>query len=178
MGLKLQMRTLDLFRRIVAGEMNTIAYIEQKPQKILMEKYKGKPYFERATPESQGVSSSYLEEFLNIIIKNEDISCHGIMILRNEKVIMEGAFAPYSNEMPQITHSMAKSIVGIAIGIAVSEGLLSLDESIGNIFGKMYLPVLGKRNRDLTIRHLLTMTSGVAFNEIGSIIEEDWLKGY
>jgi len=178
MGIKTQVKMLDLLKKIVAGEMSTISYIENKSLKELMGDIGEDKFFERCTPESQGISSEYLRKFIECLGADSKVNCHGVMILRNGKVILEGSYAPFSNNIPQITHSLAKSITAIAIGMAYDEGVLSLDENVGTILGKTYLPVLGKRNKEITIKHLLTMSSGISFNEVGSVIEEDWQKEY
>lgn len=61
---------------------------------------------------------------------------HHFMVLRNGKVICEANFAPYRSRIWHVTHSMCKSITGMAIGLLVEEGKLSLDENIYDIFRK------------------------------------------
>lgn len=61
---------------------------------------------------------------------------------------------------------------------SVSEGKLSLDTKIVDVFRKNVSLFGFIRQKDLTVRHLLTMTSGVSFNETGAISGNDWVKGY
>ena len=53
---------------------------------------------------------------------------HHFMVLRNGKVICEANFAPYRSRIWHVTHSMCKSITGMAIGLLVEEGKLSLED--------------------------------------------------
>ena len=71
MSIKLQVRTLDLLKKIVNGNLNKIAYIDYVPQKAKFEKRKNKQPFPRTTPEEQGISSQYLKEFLEELRKAE-----------------------------------------------------------------------------------------------------------
>ncbi|MFR5106125.1 MAG: serine hydrolase domain-containing protein [Blautia obeum] len=103
---------------------------------------------------------------------------HHFMALRHGKVICECNFAPYPKGMWHITHSMCKSITGMAIGMLIEEGKLKLNENIYDIFSdhmnafsKIFRPVI-------TVENLLTMTSGVTFNESGIVSGNDWLGSF
>lgn len=100
------------------------------------------------------------------------------MALRHGKVICECNFAPYPKGIWHITHSMCKSITGMAIGMLIEEEKLKLDENIYDIFpdhinafSKIFRPVI-------TVENLLTMTSGVTFNESGIVSGNDWLGSF
>ena len=73
---------------------------------------------------------------------------------------------------------MCKSITGMAIGLLIDEGKLSLDENIYNIFPGKVNPLFKIFRPEITVRHLLTMTSGVTFNESGIVSGNDWLESY
>ena len=132
----------------------------------------------RATPESQGISSDLFAALLRELDASKDTEMHHFMALRHGKVICECNFAPYPKGMWHITHSMCKSITGMAIGMLIEEGKLKLDENIYDIFSdqinalsKIFRPVI-------TVENLLTMTSGVTFNESGIVSGNDWLGSF
>jgi len=132
----------------------------------------------RATPESQGISSDLFAALLRELYASKDTEMHHFMALRHGKVICECNFAPYPKGMWHITHSMCKSITGMAIGMLIEEGKLKLDENIYDIFSdqinalsKIFRPVI-------TVENLLTMTSGVTFNESGIVSGNDWLGSF
>lgn len=134
--------------------------------------------FVRATPESQGISSDLFAALLRELDASKDTEMHHFMALRHGKVICECNFAPYPKGMWHITHSMCKSITGMAIGMLIEEEKLKLDENIYDIFpdhinafSKIFRPVI-------TVEHLLTMTSGVTFNESGIVSGNDWLGSF
>ena len=134
--------------------------------------------FVRATPESQGISSDLFAALLRELDTSKDTEMHHFMALRHSKVICECNFAPYPKGMWHITHSMCKSITGMAIGMLIEEEKLKLDENIYDIFpdhinafSKIFRPVI-------TVENLLTMTSGVTFNESGIVSGNDWLGSF
>lgn len=178
MNLKLQVKTLDLFTKLVNGNLNKIAYIEFTPQKAKFQKKKNSQPLPRSTPEEQGISSLYLKSFLEELEQAESVHTQGIMITRNGSVILEGAFKPYDLDTWRATHSLSKTLVGIATGIAIEEGFFSIDDTVASIFNKTYLPIIGTRKKEITIRNLLSMSSGVTYNEIGSVIDTEWTESF
>src|ERR1700733_7874933 len=92
----------------------------------------------RSSPERQGVSSAGILRFLDAI-RASGQEFHSIMILRHGHVIAEGWWYPYSSGRRQQLYSLSKSFTGTAIGLAVSEGLLTVDDPIIKFFPE-YLP--------------------------------------
>lgn len=184
MSLKLQVKTLDLFKKIVSGNIDRIAYVKYKPQKEPFHKKKAEQIFRRTTPEEQGISSEYLLSFLKELDSVEEIHTQGIMIVRNGAVILEGAYAPYDLDTWRVTHSLCKSITGIATGIAIEEGYFQLDDTIDSILNnkepeEKERPLLKLfHQKEITIRNLLTMSSGVTFNELGVVIDDKWKESF
>jgi CubicO group peptidase (beta-lactamase class C family) len=113
----------------------------------------------RSTPEMQGISSAGISKFLEAI-KQSKQEFHSLMILRHGNVVAEGWWAPYSFEHRQQLYSLSKSFTGTAIGLAVSERLLTVDDPIIKFFPE-YLPAQVSENlAGLKIRHLLCMSVG------------------
>src|SRR5262245_12121338 len=79
----------------------------------------------RATPESQGVSSSAVLAFLDAAEKIEQMN--SFMLVRHGRVIAEGWWKPYAAEDPHVLYSLSKSFTSTAAGMAIAEGKFSLD---------------------------------------------------
>jgi CubicO group peptidase (beta-lactamase class C family) len=96
-----------------------------------------------------------------ILTDNQSVS---FLIIKNDSVRVEKYWDDYSAESLSSSFSMAKSFVGAMIGIALKEGKIkSLDEPVAN-----YIPEFKENNKqNITIRHLLMMSSGL-----------DWDEGY
>ena len=134
--------------------------------------------FPRATPESVGIPSETLLAFLTELAAKTDLHPHTLMMMTDGKVILETEFYPYRLDTWHVSHSMAKSITALAIGMLIDEGRLSLDEKLADIFVKRAFSVDFVRQKDITVRHLLAMTAGVSFNELGSVTYTDWIEGF
>lgn len=74
---------------------------------------------------SQGISSDLFAALLRELDASKDTEMHHFMALRHGKVICECNFAPYPKGMWHITHSMCKSITGMAIGMLIEEEKLN-----------------------------------------------------
>ena len=175
---KEQIAVAELVLNMILGKTGgtRVDYFPQKPDFPFDAVYE--QAFVRATPESQGISSNLFAALLRELDASKDTDMHHFMALRHGKVICECNFAPYPKGMWHITHSMCKSITGMAIGMLIEEEKLKLDENIYDIFpdhinafSKIFRPVI-------TVENLLTMTSGVTFNESGIVSGNDWLGSF
>ena len=92
--------------------------------------------------------------------------------------LCECNFAPYPKGMWHITHSMCKSITGMAVGLLIQEGKLRLDENIYDIFPDKVNSLLKIFRPVITVENLLTMSSGITFNESGIVSGNDWVASY
>ena len=132
-----------------------------------------------STPEEEGVSSEYIINFLNEMEKRE-AEIHGIMILKNNKVIFEAYNEPYRKEIPHIVHSFTKCFTNTAAGIAYTKGLIKLEDKVLDYFPE-YREGANKYLQKLTIRNLLTMRSGqersIGGNEWRPL-KTSWLDAY
>jgi CubicO group peptidase (beta-lactamase class C family) len=91
-------------------------------------------------------------------LAERSVECHSIMVVRHGRVVAEGWWAPYSADRPHLLYSLTKSFTSVAVGFAVADGLLRLDDRVGDVLD---VPSeLSARARQLTVRHLLTMTTG------------------
>lgn len=174
-----QVAVVEMITDMILGKTEGVSRVDFTPQKIIFPE--DLPYeqaFERATPESQGISSNRLLMLIQELNDSEYTDMHHLMILKGGKVICECSFAPYRSGMWHITHSMCKSITGMAVGMLIEEVQLSLDENIYKIFEQRMNPLAKIFRPEVTVEHLLTMTSGVSFNESGIISGNDWLESY
>ncbi|WP_059046179.1 serine hydrolase domain-containing protein [Paenibacillus rubinfantis] len=113
----------------------------------------------RSKPEKQGVSSSGILSFLEEI-EQRKLELHGFMFLRNGHVLAEGWWKPYHPEIPHAVYSLTKSFTSLAVGFAVQEGKLTLDQRVLAFFPEMDHGAVSVNIGAMSIRHLLTMTTG------------------
>jgi CubicO group peptidase (beta-lactamase class C family) len=96
------------------------------------------------------------------------IECHSLMVVRHGRVVAEGWWAPFSADRPHLLYSLTKSFTAVAVGIAIGDGLLSLDSRMPEA-------------PQLTVEHLLTMTTGHrtdSLAEAWTLEPTDLVKGF
>lgn len=176
MELKMQRNAIKLIRQIVDYRSITTPIIPYRAQKAEFNPQLplSQP-FPRSTPEAQGISSERILDFITALQNDKTLDMHNLMILRNGHVIAECSFGAYRLDVWRATHSLCKSITGLAIGILIDEGMLSLEDRIVKIFEGRGNPLTPITKKGITVGNLLTMTSGISFNEAGSVTDEDWV---
>lgn len=176
---KEQLAVGELLRSMIRGKTGHLSKATYLPQKPPCIPTTDQPWtFPRVTPEESGISSGRLEEYFRELAALKETDIHGTMVLRGGAVIGECSFAPYRNEIWHIGHSLCKSITGMAVGLLIQEGKLNLEDRVGKIFERKRSLFAGMRQKNLTVEHLLTMTSQATFRETGIVSGDDWVKGY
>ncbi|QJD84951.1 serine hydrolase domain-containing protein [Cohnella herbarum] len=134
----------------------------------------------RSHPEAQGMSSSAIVEFLDAV-RAQELELHSFMLLKEGSVIAEGWWKPYTADLPHLLFSLSKSFTSTAIGLAVSEGILSLDDQVVSFFPDE-TPSEGSPNLlAMQIRHLLMMGTGHAqdtMESLGKSANGNWAEGF
>ena len=169
----------ELLMKMVARQTGEISKVDFNPQKPAFSSFTfpDEQFLERTSPESQGVSSAFFTDLIRDLSVDRDCKMHKFMALRHGKVIAECAFEPFDLDTWHVSYSMCKSIVGMAIGILMGEEKLRLDDRLSDIFAPRLGP-LSIFRRTVTVKDLLTMSSGSEFNEAGAISGNDWRKSF
>lgn len=179
MDLKVHKRSIEILYKLLDGKNGITSYVTYEPQKIAFcPEVRDLEELVRATPESQGISSHYIQNLWRELEEEDDIHLHNLMIVRNGCVIAEGSFYPYQKKLWQAVYSLSKSVTSMAIGMLIEEGKLSLEDRVVDLLKPYTNSITYLKNKSLTVRHLLTMSSGVLFNETGAIADNDWVRAY
>ena len=175
-----QKKTFDLLYDFFVRGKNDPSRIPYVPGKSWCYDGKGVPnFFPRVAPEDKGVSSEELAAFLRDLERSTRVNMHAITVLCDGAVICEASVPPYNRAIPHLTHSMCKSITGLAIGLLYDEGRVDTERPAYQYFAGAQLPGrLSARIKAVTVRHLLTMTSGVSFNEAAAAVEVNWVRAF
>ena len=115
----------------------------------------------RSTPEEQGVPSKALVALFDSLHALPLTDMHAVVVMRHGKVIGEMYPKPYAPEYRHTMYSCSKTFVGIAVGLAIEDNRLRLDDRVAAIFPELLPDSVSKDLADMTVRHLLTMASGV-----------------
>jgi CubicO group peptidase (beta-lactamase class C family) len=109
----------------------------------------------------------------------ERAAVHSMMLLRHGCVIAEGWWAPYTAQQPHLLFSLSKSFTATAVGLAVAEGRLSLDDPVASFFPDAAAHSDGLAA--LRVRHLLSMSTGQAADTWSFMVDRadgDWIAGF
>ena len=132
----------------------------------------------RSTPEAEGIPSSAILNFVVAADAQLD-SLHSMMVVRHGRVIAEGWWKPYAAEHPHLMFSVSKSFTSMAVGLAIAEGYLTLDDLVIDLLPDDLPAEISPRLATLAVRHLLTMTTGHATDTVSLADEshgENWAK--
>ncbi|GAA3011905.1 serine hydrolase [Streptosporangium longisporum] len=123
----------------------------------------------RSTPAASGVSSRSISALLDRI-EAQPAECHSIMIVHRGHVVAEGWWAPYSAGRPHLLYSLTKSFTAIATGLAIADGVLSLEDRVVDVLPEHVPAGISPQARRLNVHHLLSMTTG----HRGDSLDEAW----
>ena len=149
------------------------AVVPYAPRKTKIPGYE-KPLFPRALPHTVGIDPKRVSEMLKALEKDTNSNLHSLIIVKDGYVIAEASRECFSPRLCHISHSMSKSVTGILIMMLCERGLISLDAP-----AMKYLPEglpYAEGFERVTVKHLLTMCSGVSFFEIGSVCSVEWIS--
>ncbi|MDR1644281.1 MAG: beta-lactamase family protein [Tannerellaceae bacterium] len=131
--------------------------------------------FQRTSPEKQGMRTVGILRFLEET-QARGIDMHSLMILRHGKVITEGWWYPYKPQHRHIMHSVSKTFTSTAIGFAVEEKLLTVNDKVISFFPDDLPPEVSPYLEELSVKHLLTMSVGQDPAPVFTHADGDWVK--
>ena len=117
------------------------------------------PALPRSTPEAEGLSSAAVLSFVEGAEAKVD-ALHSFMLLRHGRVVAEGWWAPYAAEERHQMFSLSKSFTSVAVGLAIADGKLSLDDTVVSFFPEKAPAEPSANLRAMRVRDLLTMSTG------------------
>ena len=121
--------------------------------------YKNVTAFSRSLPESEGISSESILSFIDTVEKNK-LGLHSLMVIRHGKVVAEGWWDPYKPDLRHMLFSLSKSFTSTAIGFAVTEGKLTVEDKVVSFFPTMLPDTVSSNLASMRVKDILTMTSG------------------
>jgi CubicO group peptidase (beta-lactamase class C family) len=112
----------------------------------------------RSTPEAQGVPSQALLDYVAALDKINTM--HSFVVMRHGRVIAEGWWKPEAADKPHVLNSVSKSFNSTAVGMAIAEGKLSLDDHVLKFFPNDAPTDPSDNLKAMTVRDLLSMSGG------------------
>jgi CubicO group peptidase (beta-lactamase class C family) len=115
-----------------------------------------------SSPEEQGMSAERLARLVDFGAFNDMDS---VLVTRHGRIVLEATYAPFRAGLRHHLYSATKSVVSTLVGMALGEGRLGIDRRVVDLFADRAIANLDDAKKAMTVRHLLDMTSGLAWQE-------------
>jgi len=133
-----------------------------------------------SAPETQGIASTAILAFVEAVeAQIQDL--HSFMLLRHGHIVAQGWWSPYGPEDPHMLFSLSKSFTSTAIGLAVAEGRLTVEDRVLGFFAEDAPSEVGENLALMSVHDLLAMATGHAEDSTGYLHQcEDgnWVKAF
>lgn len=115
----------------------------------------------RSTPEEQGVPSKALIAMFDSLMALDGVDIHSVVVARHGKVVGEIYPAPFAPQYRHTMYSCSKTFVAAAVGVAIEQNRLRLTDRVATFFPEQLPDTVSPHLAAMTVRDLLTMTSGI-----------------
>lgn len=132
-------------------------------------------------PSAQGVDATGVLAFLDAVESSGAIEPHSLMILRHGRLVTAGWWQPYTPDRPHLLYSLSKSFTSTAVGFAVAEGLIGLDDPVLSYFPELDAEITDSRSRAMLVRHVAAMASGheeETYERAHALDPDDLVRGF
>jgi CubicO group peptidase (beta-lactamase class C family) len=160
-----------------------LAFVTENP---VGEQFKEREYWptkgwKTSIPEKQGMDSTKLliaDEF----IQNRLPDAYSLLVIKNGYLVFEKYYSYGSREKYAVVHSVTKSVTSALIGIALDKGYLnSVDQKLVDFFPEYITDESDPMKKEISLRHLLTMSAGFKWNDRGLsmrnwYLSSNWVK--
>lgn len=134
----------------------------------------------KSTPEKESISSGAILNFIEAAKKEQPNALHSLMIVRHGKIVAEGWWNPYNSESPHLLYSLSKSFASTAIGLAIQQDLISIDDQVISFFPDQTPENPSQNLESMRIRDLITMNTGHRTDASRRMRnhEDGWVAGF
>jgi len=153
---------------ILTLAINSSAWAQPKPSNSLP----------RSSPEAQGISSPIIQAFIEAADK-EINTMHSFMLVRHGHVVAECWWNPQTAETPHVLWSLSKSFTSTAVGLAIAEGKLSVEDPVLKFFPDLAPAEPSENLKAMKVKDLLTMSTGHDKEPKATAVQsEPWVKTF
>ena len=130
----------------------------------------------RTSPEQQGISSAAVARFIDSLMAVKSTHIHHVMVVRHGTVVAEVHPAPFRASDVHTLYSESKTFTCMAVGLAVDEGKIKLDDKVVKFFPDKLPANVSTELKAMTVRDLLTMRSGIKPDWVMRNWSTDWMR--
>jgi CubicO group peptidase (beta-lactamase class C family) len=129
-----------------------------------------------AAPHEQGMDAAVLGQMLDAI-DEQNLNIDSVVVVHNGYIVAEKYYPPYKQDTMHDLYSVTKSVVSALIGIAIQAGYInSVDDLVLDFFPERTFENDDPLKRSITLEHLLTMSSGLAWDWDEMVSTRDWVQ--
>lgn len=132
----------------------------------------------RSTPAAEGISTQAVINMMDSMLSLPECDIHHVMVVRHGKVVAEVHPTPFRAEDAHTLYSASKTFTSLAVGIAIDENLLRLDDRVMTFFPDKRTNRVSDNMAAMTVRDLLMMASGVVPDWTMRNNSTDWVKDF
>ncbi len=132
----------------------------------------------RSTPAAEGINTQAVINMMDSLMSLPECDIHHVMVVRHGKVVAELHPAPFRAEDSHTLYSASKTFTALAVGCAIDENLLRLDDRVMTFFPDKRTHRVSDNMADMTVRDLLMMASGVKPDWTMRNNSMDWVKDW
>lgn len=131
------------------------------------------PFIERVSPASVGIEPKQLVLMYDSLLTSDLTELHHVVVMVDGKIVGDLHPYPFRSQHRHTLYSVSKTFVAVAVGLAVDDGLLSVDDRLSKFF-----PQYSETISEVRIKDMLTMQSG--FKTEGGMRNSklDWIDYY
>jgi CubicO group peptidase (beta-lactamase class C family) len=117
------------------------------------------------SPEAVGMNSAKLQKAIEYATTSA-FNTDGIAVIRKGYIVAETYLGDFKIDSKHVSHSMAKSFTSSLVGIAIDNGQITgVDENICKFYDEWDCDDRNDRRSRITLRHAMTLTTGLEWNE-------------
>ncbi len=132
----------------------------------------------RSTPAAEGISTQAVIDMMDSLMALPECDIHHVMVVRHGKVVAEIHPTPFRAEDSHTLYSASKTFTSLAVGCAIDDNLLRLDDRVMTFFPDKRTGHVSDNMADMTVRDLLMMASGVKPDWTMRNNSTDWIKDW
>jgi CubicO group peptidase (beta-lactamase class C family) len=129
------------------------------------------------SPEEVGMDPDLVDEMF-VEIEQLGLNMDGVVVIHQGRIVAERYYPIYTQDTLHESYSITKSVISALVGIALQEGCIdNLQDPVLVYFPEREIRNLDEWKEQITIEHLLTMSSGLDWDQKEMVSSLDWV-GY
>lgn len=133
---------------------------------------------EKIAPTSVGIEPKQMMLMYDSLMNSDLTEIHHVVVMVDGKIAGELHPKPFRAEDRHTLYSVSKTFTAVAVGLAIDDGLLSVEDNLAKFFPEYIKDEVDPRLRDIKIKDMLTMRSGFKTESWMRNSKQHWVEYY